>query len=139
MPSPQVPTSLTHVARRAWRDDCRGDSGMRRLVRRPHLPLLSDTDRAFLVVCGPDAGPSGRMTGELLTLPRPSNVVRCRPSMQVDGSSSSAYIAAEQHASDWLTVNLAVNSLSNQCKDAPRWCLTSIPGRWAEPASCVVG
>src|SRR5215204_7677 len=68
------------------------------------------------------------MTGELLTLPRPSNVVRCRPSMQVDGSSSSAYIAAEQHASDWLTVNLAVNSLSNQCKDAPRWCLTAPPG-----------
>jgi hypothetical protein len=91
---------------------------MRRLVRRPHLPLLSDTDRAFLVVCGPDAGPSGRMTGELLTLPRPSNVVRCRPSLQVDGSCSSVDVAAGRHESEWLAVNLAVKSLSNQCKDA---------------------
>jgi hypothetical protein len=79
---------------------------MRRLVRRPHLPLLSDTDPAFLVVCGPDARPSGGMTGELLTLPPPSNVVRCRPSLQVD--CSSADIPTERHKSERLAVNLAV-------------------------------
>jgi hypothetical protein len=91
---------------------------MRRLDRRPHPPLLSDTDRAFLVVCGPDAGPSRGMTGDLLTLPRPSSAVRCRPSLQVDGSPSSAEVAREWHESVRLAVNLAVKSLSNQCKDA---------------------
>jgi hypothetical protein len=58
------------------------------------------------------------VTSELLTLPRPSNVVRCRPSLQVDGSCSSADVAAKRHESDWLAVNLAVKSPSNQSKDA---------------------
>ena len=58
------------------------------------------------------------MTGELLTLPRPSGVVRCRPSLQVDGSCSSADVATERHESERLAVNLAVKSLSNKCKDA---------------------
>jgi hypothetical protein len=58
------------------------------------------------------------VTRELLTLSHPSNVVRCRPSLQVDGSCSSADVAAEPHESEWLAVNLAVKPLSNQCKDA---------------------
>jgi hypothetical protein len=52
------------------------------------------------------------VTGELLTLPRPPNVVRCRPSLQVEGSCSSVDVAAERHESEWLAVNLAVKSLS---------------------------
>ena len=58
------------------------------------------------------------MTSELLTLPRPSNAVRCRPSLQVDGSCSSADVAGGRHESERLAVNLAVKALSDQCKHA---------------------
>jgi hypothetical protein len=58
------------------------------------------------------------VTGGLLTLPRPSSAVRCRPSLQVDGSSSSVDVAGERHESEWSAVKLAVKSLSDQCKDA---------------------
>ena len=50
----------------------------------------------------------------------PSSAVRYRPSLQVDGSCSSANVAAERHEFEWLAVNLPVTSLSNQCKDLRR-------------------
>jgi hypothetical protein len=53
----------------------------------------------------------------LVTLPRPSSAVRCRPSMQIDGSCSSADVAAERHKSEQLAVNLAVNQPLH-CEDA---------------------
>jgi hypothetical protein len=95
---------------------------MRGLVRRPHLPLLSDTDRAFLVVCGPDAGPSGGMTGELLTLPRPSDAVRRRASAQVDVVHLSAGVLSERPKFKRLAVDLAVS----------RRCVAHIPMPLAE-------
>jgi hypothetical protein len=70
------------------------------------------TDRAFLIVCRPGGG----VTGELLTLPRPSNAVRCRPSLQADGSCSSADVAAEQPESERLAVNLAVGQQESHAR-----------------------
>ena len=44
-----------------------------------------------------------------LTPPDASSVVRCHPSLQVDGSCSSADVAMERHESERLAVNLAVS------------------------------
>jgi hypothetical protein len=65
--------------------------------------------------------PSVLASSGLLTLPRPSRPVRCRPSMQVDGSSLSADVVAEWHESERLAVNLAVNQPLH-CRTPPlRW------------------
>jgi hypothetical protein len=68
------------------------------------------------------------VTAELLTLPHPSSVVRCGPSLQVDGSSLSADVAADRHEFEWLAVNLAVKPLSNQGKDAAAMVSTGAAG-----------
>jgi transposase len=49
------------------------------------------------------------LTFALVTLPRSSRAVRYCPSLQVDGSSSSADVAAERHKSERLAVNVAVS------------------------------
>jgi hypothetical protein len=75
---------------------------------------LTVAERSSTYSCGIRRG----VTDGLLTLPRPSSVVRYRPSLQVDGSCSSVNVAAERQESERLAVNLAVKALSNQCKDA---------------------
>jgi hypothetical protein len=83
-------------------------------------PPLTEVVRRRPSSCGPNwPSPSGpRATCGLLTLPRPSSAVRCRPSLQVGGSCSSADVVAERHESEWLAVNLAVKSRSTRCRDA---------------------
>jgi hypothetical protein len=71
---------------------------------------LSVSDRAVLIVCGPDAGPDGGATGELLPLPRPSSAVRCGPSAQLIGLCLFAGVALERCESERLAVNLAVSA-----------------------------
>jgi hypothetical protein len=57
-------------------------------------------------------GEPRRATGGPLTLPRPSNAVRNRPSAQVDGLCLSAGVGPERQESERLAVNLAVSQLS---------------------------
>jgi hypothetical protein len=75
------------------------------------LPLLSASDRAVLIVCGPDAGPDGGATGELLTLPgRPAPSVAvhlrrlmvcvCSPASLWSGVSPSGWQSTWQSAPD---------------------------------------
>jgi hypothetical protein len=78
------------------------------------LRLLSLADRALLIICGPDVGPSGGVTGELLTLPRPSSVVRCRPFLQVNDLCLFTGVVLERCEYERLAVNLAVNALAQR-------------------------
>jgi hypothetical protein len=71
--------------------------------------MLSVTDRACSSSAGQTRAQAG-VTGELLTLPRPSSSVRHCPSLQLDGSCPSAGIIAERHESVCLAVNLAVRA-----------------------------
>ena len=82
---------------------------------RRRLPVSSGADRAFLLVCGPHAGPSAGVTSELPTLPRLSGAVRRRPTVQVYGLRLFASVDLERRESERLAVSVCPSRRCRCC------------------------